>query len=51
MTLQTILIRPLAEYDLPKLWPLLDGMGNYESLGLIGDPCPDPEHPFFEITF
>lgn len=23
----------------------------YERLGLIGDPCPDPEHPFFEIEF
>ncbi len=21
----------------------------YERLGLVGDPCPDPEHPFFEI--
>jgi len=21
----------------------------YERLGLTGDPCPDPEHPFFEI--
>ncbi len=21
----------------------------YEQLGLTGDPCPDPEHPFFEI--
>lgn len=23
----------------------------YESLGLKGDPCPDPGHPFFEIEF
>jgi GNAT superfamily N-acetyltransferase len=23
----------------------------YERLGLKGRPCPDPEHPFFEITF
>ena len=22
----------------------------YERLGYTGDPCPDPEHPFFEIT-
>jgi len=22
----------------------------YERLGLTGDPCPDPEHPFFEIV-
>jgi GNAT superfamily N-acetyltransferase len=22
----------------------------YERLGFTGDPCPDPEHPFFEIT-
>ena len=21
----------------------------YRSLGLAGDPCPDPDHPFFEI--
>ncbi|CAN5166632.1 GNAT family N-acetyltransferase [soil metagenome] len=21
----------------------------YRSLGLTGDPCPDPDHPFFEI--
>ena len=21
----------------------------YERLGLWGDPCPDPEHPFFEV--
>ena len=23
----------------------------YEKLGYSGDPCPDPEHPFFEIEF
>jgi GNAT superfamily N-acetyltransferase len=23
----------------------------YESLGLKGNPCPDPGHPFFEIEF
>lgn len=23
----------------------------YERLGLRGDPCPDPSHPFFEIEF
>jgi GNAT superfamily N-acetyltransferase len=23
----------------------------YESLGYIGDPCPQPEYPFFEIEF
>lgn len=23
----------------------------YEQLGFKGDPCPDPEHPFFEIEF
>jgi GNAT superfamily N-acetyltransferase len=23
----------------------------YAQLGLIGDPCPDPEHPFYEIEF
>ena len=23
----------------------------YERLGLTGVPCPDPEHPFFEIQF
>ena len=23
----------------------------YEHLGLVGDPCPDPTHPFFEIEF
>lgn len=23
----------------------------YESLGLKGDPCPQPEYPFFEIDF
>jgi GNAT superfamily N-acetyltransferase len=23
----------------------------YERLGLKGDPCPDPEYPFFEIDF
>jgi GNAT superfamily N-acetyltransferase len=23
----------------------------YERLGLAGDPCPDPEHPFYEIEF
>lgn len=23
----------------------------YERLGLKGDPCPDPGHPFFEIEF
>lgn len=22
----------------------------YQQLGYTGDPCPDPEHPFFEIT-
>lgn len=22
----------------------------YEKLGLVGDPCPDPTHPFFEIA-
>jgi len=22
----------------------------YERLGYVGDPCPDPDHPFFEIT-
>lgn len=21
----------------------------YERLGFVGDPCPDPKHPFFEI--
>lgn len=26
-------------------------VGFYERLGLQGDPCPDPEHPFYEITF
>lgn len=26
-------------------------VGFYERLGLQGDPCPDPEHPFCEITF
>jgi GNAT superfamily N-acetyltransferase len=26
-------------------------IGFYEQLGLKGDPCPDPEHPFFEIEF
>jgi GNAT superfamily N-acetyltransferase len=25
--------------------------GFYERLGLRGDPCPDPEHPEFEIDF
>lgn len=28
-----------------------DALGFYERLGLRGDPCPDPEHPFFEIEF
>jgi hypothetical protein len=28
-----------------------DALGFYEHLGLVGDPCPDQEHPFFEITF
>jgi GNAT superfamily N-acetyltransferase len=23
----------------------------YDRLGLRGDPCPDPKHPFFEIDF
>ena len=23
----------------------------YQKLGLVGDPCPDPTHPFFEIEF
>jgi GNAT superfamily N-acetyltransferase len=23
----------------------------YGKLGLVGNPCPDPEHPFFEIEF
>lgn len=26
-------------------------LGFYERLGLIGEACPDPEHPFFEIDF
>lgn len=26
-------------------------VGFYERLGLQGDPCPDPEHPFYEVTF
>lgn len=26
-------------------------LGFYERLGLRGDPCPDPEHPYFEIEF
>lgn len=28
-----------------------DAVGFYERLGLKGDSCPDPEHPFFEIEF
>jgi GNAT superfamily N-acetyltransferase len=27
------------------------GIAFYESLGLKGDPCPQPEYPFFEIDF
>lgn len=23
----------------------------YRCLGLVGDPCPDPNHPFYEIDF
>lgn len=26
-------------------------VGFYERLGLKGDPCPQPDHPFFEIEF
>lgn len=26
-----------------------DALPFYTRLGLTGDPCPDPEHPFFEI--
>jgi len=26
-----------------------DALGFYEQLGLKGEPCPDPGHPFFEI--
>jgi GNAT superfamily N-acetyltransferase len=28
-----------------------DALPFYTSLGLPGDPCPDPGHPFFEIEF
>lgn len=28
-----------------------DALGFYERLGVNGDPCPDPEHPYFEIDF
>ncbi len=28
-----------------------DALPFYRSLGLNGDPCPDPAHPFFEIKF
>lgn len=28
-----------------------EALGFYEHLGLQGDPCPQPEHPFFEIKF
>lgn len=27
----------------------LDAVPFYRALGLAGDPCPDPEHPFFEL--
>ncbi len=27
------------------------GIAFYESLGLKGDPCPQPEYPFFEMDF
>jgi len=27
-----------------------DALPFYAALGLAGDPCPDPEHPFFEIV-
>lgn len=27
------------------------GVGFYERLGLRGDPCPQPDYPFFEIDF
>ncbi len=27
------------------------GIAFYESLGLKGDPCPQPEYPFFEVDF
>jgi GNAT superfamily N-acetyltransferase len=26
-------------------------LGFYQRLGYIGDPCPQPEYPFFEIDF
>ncbi len=28
-----------------------DALPFYERLGLFGDPCPDPGHPFFEMEF
>jgi GNAT superfamily N-acetyltransferase len=29
----------------------LSATGFYQRLGYVGDPCPQPEHPFFEIEF
>jgi hypothetical protein len=28
-----------------------DALGFYERLGLRGEACSDPDHPFFEIDF
>lgn len=27
-----------------------DALAFYDALGLTGDPCPDPDHPFFEVV-